>query len=135
MMRQRWLCWGLALAVIAAIGVGCASRNGGREAGGSRAMRREADEFKAQARQGLLDFAREKPAPPPCEVGYLTGRQLTVLATSEWIERAGLRRGHRIMSVDGTPPRSRARDPAAARRPACRRARPSRGACRAADTT
>ena len=102
-MRQRWLCWGLALAVIAAIGVGCASRNGGREAGGSPAMRREADEFKAQARQGLLDFAREKPAPPPCEVGYLTGRQLTVLATSEWIERAGLRRGDRITSVEGTP--------------------------------
>src|SRR5215467_8749543 len=102
-MRQRWLCWGLALAVIAAIGVGCASRNGGREAGGSPAMRREADEFKAQARQGLLDFAREKPAPPPCEVGYLTGRQLTVLATSEWIERAGLRRGDRITTVDGVP--------------------------------
>src|SRR5215472_12051296 len=102
-MRQHWLCWGLVLAAIAAIGVGCASRNGGREAGGSPAMRREAGEFKAQARQGLLDFAREKPAPPPCEVGYLTGRQLTVLATSEWIERAGLRRGDRIMSVEGTP--------------------------------
>jgi len=101
-MRQRWLCWGLALAVVAAIGVGCASRNGGREAG-SPAMRREADEFKAQARQGLLDFAREKPSPPPCEIGYLTGRQLSVLATSEWIERAGLRRGDRITSVDGVP--------------------------------
>src|SRR5262247_1387584 len=103
-MRHRRLCWGLALAVIAAIGVGCASRNGGQAAGSSAAMRREADEFKAQARQGLLDFAREKPAPPPCEVGYLTGRQLTVLATSEWIERAGLRRGDRITSVDGVPP-------------------------------
>ena len=102
-MRHRGLCWGLALAVVATIGVGCASRNGGQAAGGSAAMRREADEFKAQAQQGLRDFAREKPAPPPCEVGYLTGRELTVLATSEWIERAGLRRGDRITSVDGVP--------------------------------
>src|SRR5262245_9890126 len=102
-MRHRGLCWGLALAVVATIGVGCASRNGGQAAGGSAAMRREADEFKAQAQQGLRDFAREKPAPPPCEVGYLTGRELTVLATSEWIERAGLRRGDRITSVDGIP--------------------------------
>ena len=102
-MRHQRLCWGLALAVVAAIGVGCASRNGGQAAGGSAAMRREADEFKAQAQQGLRDFAREKPAPPPCEVGYLTGRELTVLATSEWIERAGLRRGDRITSVDGVP--------------------------------
>ena len=102
-MRHRGLCWGLALSVVATIGVGCASRNGGQAAGGSAAMRREADEFKAQAQQGLRDFAREKPAPPPCEVGYLTGRELTVLATSEWIERAGLRRGDRITSVDGVP--------------------------------
>src|SRR5215813_6197572 len=102
-MRHWGLCWGLALAVVAAIGVGCASRSGGQAAGGSAAMRREADEFKAQAQQGLRDFAREKPAPPPCEIGYLTGRQLTVLATSEWIERAGLRRGDRITSVDGVP--------------------------------
>ena len=102
-MRHQGLCWGLALAVVATIGVGCASRNGGQAAGGSAAMRREADEFKAQAQQGLRDFAREKPAPPPCEVGYLTGRELTVLATSEWIERAGLRRGDRITSVDGVP--------------------------------
>src|SRR5499427_8966615 len=102
-MRHRGLCWGLALAVVATIGVGCASRNGGQAAGGSAAMRREADEIKAQAQQGLRDFAREKPAPPPCEVGYLTGRELTVLATSEWIERAGLRRGDRITSVDGVP--------------------------------
>ena len=102
-MRHRGLCWGLALAVVATIGVGCASRNGGQAAGGSAVMRREADEFKAQAQQGLRDFAREKPAPPPCEVGYLTGRELTVLATSEWIERAGLRRGDRITSVDGVP--------------------------------
>ena len=102
-MRHRGLCWGLALAVVATIGVGCASRNGGQAVGGSAAMRREADEFKAQAQQGLRDFAREKPAPPPCEVGYLTGRELTVLATSEWIERAGLRRGDRITSVDGVP--------------------------------
>src|SRR5713226_774267 len=66
-------------------------------------QRQEADTFKAQARQGLVDFLREKPRPPRCEVGYLSGQQLTVLATSEWVERAGLRRGDRIISAEEIP--------------------------------
>ncbi len=102
-MRNRWLLGGCTLAVIAAMAVGCASRNGARESsgGGTTAAKREADEFKAQARQGLADFLREKPRPPACEIGYIAGRELTVLATSDWIERAGLRRGDRITSIDG----------------------------------
>ena len=93
------------LAVIAAMALGCASRGRrprilGRR---NRAAKREADEFRAQARQGLADFLREKPRPPACEIGYIAGRELTVLATSDWIERAGLRRGDRITSIDGVP--------------------------------
>ena len=104
-MRNRWLLGGCTLAVIAAMALGCASRNGAREssAGGTAAAKREADEFRAQARQGLADFLREKPRPPACEIGYIAGRELTVLATSDWIERAGLRRGDRITSIDGVP--------------------------------
>ena len=104
-MGNRWLLGGCALAIIAAMAVGCASRNGARESspGGSAAAKRDADEFRAQARQGLVDFLREKPRPPACEIGYITGRELTVLATSDWIERAGLRRGDRITSIDGVP--------------------------------
>jgi S1-C subfamily serine protease len=103
-MRNRWLHWSCTLAVIAAIMMGCASRNGSSGGGAASAVaKREAEEFKAQARQGLVDFLREKPRPPACEIGYLTGRQLTVLATSDWIERAGLRRGDRITSIDGVP--------------------------------
>ncbi len=104
-MRNRWLLGGCTLAVIAAMAVGCASRNAARESsmGGTAAARREADEFKAQARQGLADFLREKPRPPACEIGYIAGRELTVLATSDWIERTGLRRGDRITSIDGVP--------------------------------
>jgi S1-C subfamily serine protease len=104
-MRNRWLLGGCTLAVIAAMAVGCVSRNGARDssAGGTAAAKREADEFRAQARQGLADFLREKPRPPACEVGYIAGRELTVLATSDWIERAGLRRGDRITSIDGVP--------------------------------
>src|SRR5215468_6723906 len=101
MMRHRWLRWVSTLAVIAAIAAGCATKNGGGNVPAP--ARREAEEFKAQARQGLVDFQREKPRPPACEIGYLTGRELTVLATSEWIERAGLRRGDRIVSIDGVP--------------------------------
>jgi hypothetical protein len=103
-MRNCWLHWSCTLAVIAAIMTGCASRNGSSSGGAASAVaKREAEEFKAQARQGLVDFLREKPRPPACEIGYLTGRQLTVLATSDWIERAGLRRGDRITSIDGVP--------------------------------
>src|SRR5258705_4137797 len=104
-MRNRWLLGGCMLAVIAAMAWGCASRDGARgsSAGGTGAAKREADEFRAQARQGLADFLREKPRPPACEIGYITGRELTVLATSDWIERAGLRRGDRITSIDGVP--------------------------------
>jgi S1-C subfamily serine protease len=100
-MRQCWLYRATALAVIAAIGVGCVSRGASRDAAAP--VKREAEEFKAQARQGLVDFMREKPRPPTCEIGYLTGRELSVLATSDWIERAGLRRGDRITSIDGVP--------------------------------
>src|SRR5262245_65448888 len=103
MMRHRWLRFTCTLAVIAAVAIGCASRNAARDGSGPAAAKREADEFKAQARQGLVDFQREKPRPPVCEIGYLTGRELSVLATSEWLERAGLRRGDRITSVDGVP--------------------------------
>ena len=104
-MGNRWLVGGCALAVVAAMAVGCASRNSARESspGGSAAAKRDADEFRAQARQGLVDFLREKPRPPACEIGYITGREMTVLATSDWIERAGLRRGDRITSIDGVP--------------------------------
>jgi len=104
-MRHRWLLGGCALAVIAAMAVGCAARNSARESStsGTAAAKREADEFKAQARQGLADFLREKPRPPACEIGYIAGRELTVLATSDWIERTGLRRGDRITSIDGVP--------------------------------
>src|SRR5947207_7855700 len=106
-MRKRWLHCGCMLAGVAALAVGCAS---GNTSSGSSARlspsavaKQEADEFKAQASQGLVDFQREKPRPPNCEMGFLTGRQLTVLATSEWVERAGLRRGDRITSIDGVP--------------------------------
>jgi hypothetical protein len=104
-MRNRWLLGSCTLAVIADMALGCASRNGAREssAGGTAAAKREADEFRAQARQGLADFLREKPRPPACEIGYIAGRELTVLATSDWIERAGLLRGDRITSIDGVP--------------------------------
>ena len=102
-MRHRWLRVACTLAVIAAIAIGCASRGGSRDSSASGTAKREADDFKAQARQGLADFQRAKPQPPACEIGYLTGRDLTVLATSEWIERAGLRRGDRIVSIEGIP--------------------------------
>jgi S1-C subfamily serine protease len=106
-MRKWWLHCGCMLAGIAALGVGCASRGGSSGSSArlspSAVAKQEADEFKAQARQGLVDFLREKPRPPMCEMGFLTGRQLTVLATSEWVERAGLRRGDRITAIDGVP--------------------------------
>src|SRR5437660_678664 len=94
---------------VAAAVLGCASRGNtppASESTPSAALarqRQEADTFKAQARQGLIDFLREKPRPPKCEVGYLSGQQLTVLATSEWVERAGLRRGDRIISAEEIP--------------------------------
>src|SRR6266852_3175888 len=94
---------------VAAAVLGCASRGNtppASESTPSAALarqRQEADTFKAQARQGLIDFLREKPRPPRCEVGYLSGQQLTVLATSEWVERAGLRRGDRIISAEEIP--------------------------------
>ncbi len=104
-MQRHWLQrTGIVTGVVAAC-VGCASRGSSPDSAGrtspSAMARQDAEQFKAQARQGLTDFVREKPTPPPCESGYLTGRQLTVLATSEWIERAGLRRGDRIASMDG----------------------------------
>ena len=106
-MRKWWLHWGCMLAGVAALTVGCASRGGSSGSSArlspSAVAKQEADEFKAQARQGLVDFQREKPRPPMCEMGFLTGRQLTVLATSEWVERAGLRRGDRITAIDGVP--------------------------------
>src|SRR6266481_6063316 len=106
-MRKWWLHWGCMLAGVAALTVGCASRGGSSGSSArlspSAVAKQEADEFKAQARQGLVDFQREKPRPPMCEMGVLTGRQLTVLATSEWVERAGLRRGDRITAIDGVP--------------------------------
>jgi len=106
-MRNRWLHWTCTVAVVTAVVVGCASRNSSRDSSGSGSSsalaKREAEEFKAQARQGFVDFLREKPRPPACEIGYLAGRQLTVLATSDWIERAGLRRGDQITSIDGVP--------------------------------
>jgi S1-C subfamily serine protease len=106
-MRKRWLHCGCMLAGVAALAVGCASGNSSSGSSArlspSAVAKHEADEFKAQARQGLVDFQREKPRPPNCEMGFLTGRQLTVLATSEWVERAGLRRGDRITSIDGVP--------------------------------
>src|SRR6266849_9691794 len=95
---------------VAAAVLGCASRGNtpppASESTSSAALarqRQEADTFKAQARQGLIDFLREKPRPPKCEVGYLSGQQLTVLATSEWVGRAGLRRGDRILSAEEIP--------------------------------
>lgn len=94
---------------VAATLLGCASHGNTPPASESTSsatlarQRQEADTFKAQARQGLIDFLREKPRPPKCEVGYLSGQQLTVLATSEWVERAGLRRGDRIISAEEIP--------------------------------
>jgi S1-C subfamily serine protease len=106
-MRRHWLQRAGVLASVVAACVGCASRGSSPDSSGrsspSAAARQEAEQFKAQARQGLADFVREKPRPPTCESGYLIGRQLTVLATSDWIERAGLRRGDRITSMDGVP--------------------------------
>ena len=106
-MPKWWLHWGCMLAGVAALTVGCASRGGSSGSSArlspSAVAKQEADEFKGQARQGLVDFLREKPRPPMCEMGFLTGRQLTVLATSEWVERAGLRRGDRITAIDGVP--------------------------------
>jgi S1-C subfamily serine protease len=107
MMRKRWLQWGCMLAGVAALAVACASRNSSSGSSAhlspSAVAKQEAEEFKAQARQGLVDFLREKPRPPTCEMGFMTGRQLTVLATSESAERAGLRRGDRITTIDGVP--------------------------------
>ncbi len=93
-MVKRCLHWICVVGGVAAAALGCASRGNippASESTPSAALarqRQEADTFKAQARQGLIDFLREKPRPPKCEVGYLSGQQLTVLATSEWVERA-----------------------------------------------
>jgi len=106
---KRCLHWICVVGGVAAAALGCASRGNippASESTPSAALarqRQEADTFKAQARQGLIDFLREKPRPPKCEVGYLSGQQLTVLATSEWVERAGLRRGDRIISAEEIP--------------------------------
>ena len=108
-MLTRCLQWSCIVVGVAAAALGCASRGNTPPASESTAsanvarQRQEADTFKAQARQGLIDFLREKPRPPKCEVGYLSGQQLTVLATSEWVERAGLRRGDRIISAEEIP--------------------------------
>ena len=108
-MVKRCLHWICVVGGVAAAALGCASRGNippASESTPSAALarqRQEADTFKAQARQGLIDFLREKPRPPKCEVGYLSGQQLTVLATSEWVERAGLRRGDRIISAEEIP--------------------------------
>ena len=108
-MIKRCLRWMCVVGGVAAAALGCASRGNtppASESTPSAALarqRQEADTFKAQARQGLIDFLREKPRPPKCEVGYLSGQQLTVLATSEWVERAGLRRGDRIISAEEIP--------------------------------
>jgi S1-C subfamily serine protease len=105
----RCLQWSCIVVGVAAAVLGCASRGNTPPASESTSsanvarQRQEADTFKAQARQGLIDFLREKPRPPKCEVGYLSGQQLTVLATSEWVERAGLRRGDRIISAEEIP--------------------------------
>jgi S1-C subfamily serine protease len=107
-LLTRCLQWSCIVVGVAAV-LGCASRGNTPPASESASsanvarQRQEADTFKAQARQGLIDFLREKPRPPKCEVGYLSGQQLTVLATSEWVERAGLRRGDRIVSAEEVP--------------------------------
>src|SRR5262249_58037617 len=95
MMRHRWLRWVSTLAVIAAISAGCATKNGGGNVPAP--ARREAEEVKAQARQGLVDFQREKPRPPAREIGDPTGRQLTVLAASERVQRARRPRAPRTL--------------------------------------
>jgi hypothetical protein len=108
-LLTRCLQWSCIVVGVAAAVLGCASRGNTPPASESTSsanvarQRQEADTFKAQARQGLIDFLREKPRPPKCEVGYLSGQQLTVLATSEWVERAGLRRGDRIISAEEVP--------------------------------
>ena len=108
-MVKRCLHWMCIVGGVAATLLGCASHGNTPPASESTSsatlarQRQEADTFKAQARQGLIDFLREKPRPPRCEVGYLSGQQLTVLATSEWVERAGLRRGDRIISAEEIP--------------------------------
>ena len=108
-MVKRCLHWICVVGGVAAAALGCASRGNippaseSTPSAGLARQRQEADTFKAQARQGLIDFLREKPRPPKCEVGYLSGQQLTVLATSEWVERAGLRRGDRIISAEEIP--------------------------------
>jgi S1-C subfamily serine protease len=120
-MPKRWLYWGCMLAGVATLAVGCVSRNNSSGSSArlspSAVAKGEADEFRAQARQGLVDFLREKPRPPMCEMGFMTGRQLTVLATAEWVERAGLHRGDRITTIDGVPAanlQNQARPPARA---------------------
>ena len=59
-MRNRWLHWTCTVAVVTAVVVGCASRNSSRDSSGSGSSsalaKREAEEFKAQARQGFVDF-------------------------------------------------------------------------------
>ena len=108
-MVKRCLRWICVVGGVAAVVLGCAAHGNTPPASDSTPsaalarQRQEADTFKAQARQGLIDFLREKPRPPKCEVGYLSGQQLTVLATSEWVERAGLRRGDRIISAEEIP--------------------------------
>jgi S1-C subfamily serine protease len=108
-LLTRCLQWSCVVVGVAAAVLGCASRGNTPPASESTSsanvarQRQEADTFKAQARQGLIYFLREKPRPPKCEVGYLSGQQLTVLATSEWVERAGLRRGDRIISAEEIP--------------------------------
>ena len=101
-MRKNCLLRTCMLVALVAAMVGCAVRNNASDGSGASPLaRQEAEQFKAQARQGLTDFVREKPRPPAGEAGYLTGRQQTVVATSDWIERAGLRRGDRILTMDG----------------------------------
>lgn len=56
-MRKWWLHWGCMLAGVVALAVGCASRGGSSGSSArlspSAVAKQEADEFKAQARQGL----------------------------------------------------------------------------------
>lgn len=56
---------------------------------------------RAEFRKSMAMYNRDRPGPLPCKTGYFAAADGYVLANADWAERAGLRKGDRIVSVGG----------------------------------
>lgn len=61
------------------------------------------NELKREAQAAYDWHHRLMPRPLPCDPGYLAGGSGHIVQVADWAERAGLRRGDRIVSIGGAP--------------------------------